>query len=307
MNTPNLPAVHSMTGYANRAAETPWGRLSIELKSVNSRFLEISFRTPDRLRALETHARECIAMAVKRGKLECRIAIGLAAESRGALALDHAQLADLAQALETVRATVPHSAPPSALELLRWPGVVVGEAMIPEEDPAPFHQAILELLAQVLCDFNDSRGREGAKMASAIEQQVQAMCSALGSLRSALPTTLAAQQHALEERLRAALVEVAPSVPLEQTLERVRQEVLTLGLRADITEECDRLASHLDEVLRVLSAGGALGKRLDFLAQEMNREANTIGSKSLALEQTRTAMALKLAIEQMREQSQNLE
>ena len=139
------------------------------------------------------------------------------------------------------------------------------------------------------------------------QEQLQGMRTAIGTLKTRVPELIAAQKQRLEDRLRDALITTGPSVPLDEILDRVRQEVAALGLRADVAEELDRLAAHIDECPRVVGAGGPAGKRLDFLAQEMNREANTIGSKSFALEQTRAAMDLKLLIEQMREQVQNIE
>jgi uncharacterized protein (TIGR00255 family) len=167
--------------------------------------------------------------------------------------------------------------------------------------------AVLTLLVQALADYDASRVREGAQLSRVMLEQLEGMESAISSLRQRVPELIAAQKQRMEDRLREALTAAGPAVPLEETFDRVRQEVAALGLRADVAEELDRLGAHIAECHRVISAGGAAGKRLDFLAQEMNREANTIGSKSLALEQTRAAMDLKLLIEQLREQVQNLE
>jgi uncharacterized protein (TIGR00255 family) len=165
----------------------------------------------------------------------------------------------------------------------------------------------LTLLVQALADHDASRVREGAQLSRVMLEQLKGMESAISTLRQRVPELIAAQKQRMEDRLREALTATGPAVPLEETFDRVRQEVAALGLRADVAEELDRLGAHIVECHRVISAGGAAGKRLDFLAQEMNREANTIGSKSLALEQTRAAMDLKLLIEQLREQVQNLE
>lgn len=319
--TQKPPAIKSMTGYANVAVETRLGRLVIELKSVNSRFLDLSFRTPDQLRAIEGAAREAISATVRRGKLECRISFAAAASQDDALVIDEAALGRLSGAIETVRARVPNCTPPTASELLRWPGVLrqqdesVAEASpdaTSESDgsnahPKGLRSAVLTLLGEALSEYDASRVREGAQLSYIMVEQLQGMQAAISTLRQRVPELIAAQRQRMEDRLREALTAVGTTVPLEETFDRVRQEVAALSLRADVAEELDRLGAHVTECHRVISAGGAAGKRLDFLAQEMNREANTIGSKSLALEQTRAAMDLKLLIEQLREQVQNLE
>jgi uncharacterized protein YicC (UPF0701 family) len=333
--TKNPPAIKSMTGYANAATESPFGRIVVELKSVNSRFLDLSFRTPDPLRAVEGQAREAITSKVHRGKLECRISLAPMAAQDDVIHIDQAALARLAVAIDAVRAQVPHTAPPTASELLRWPGVLrtqpndepEAQPQTPDDDsprwqplslqplslqpqslqPQSLQGAVLTLLVQALADYDASRVREGAQLSRVMLEQLKGMESAISTLRQRVPELIAAQKQRMEDRLREALTAAGPAVPLEETFERVRQEVAALGLRADVAEELDRLGAHIAECHRVISAGGAAGKRLDFLAQEMNREANTIGSKSLALEQTRAAMDLKLLIEQLREQVQNLE
>jgi len=328
--TINPPAIKSMTGYANAATESPFGRIVVELKSVNSRFLDLSFRTPDPLRAVEGQAREAITSKVHRGKLECRISLAPMAAQDDVIHIDQAALARLAVAIDAVRAQVPHTAPPTASELLRWPGVLrtqpndepEAQPQTPDDDsprwqplslqppslqPLNLQSAVLTLLVQALADYDASRVREGAQLSRVMLEQLKGMESAIKTLRQRVPELIAAQKRRMEDRLREALTAAGPAVPLEETFERVRQEVAALGLRADVAEELDRLGAHIAECHRVISAGGAAGKRLDFLAQEMNREANTIGSKSLALEQTRAAMDLKLLIEQLREQVQNLE
>ena len=328
--TKNPPAIKSMTGYANAATESPFGRIVVELKSVNSRFLDLSFRTPDPLRAVEGQAREAITSKVHRGKLECRISLAPTAAQDDVIHIDQAALARLAVAIDAVRAQVPHTAPPTASELLRWPGVLrtqpndepEAQPQTPDDDsprwqppslqpqslqPQSLQGAVLTLLVQALADYDASRVREGAQLSRVMLEQLKGMESAISTLRQRVPELIAAQKQRMEDRLREALTAAGPAVPLEETFDRVRQEVAALGLRADVAEELDRLGAHIAECHRVISAGGAAGKRLDFLAQEMNREANTIGSKSLALEQTRAAMDLKLLIEQLREQVQNLE
>jgi uncharacterized protein (TIGR00255 family) len=308
-----------MTGYASVAEQTPIGRIAVELRSVNSRFLDLSFRIPDSLRALEGPVREAISRQLRRGKVECRIALAPLAVGDSALTLDEAALRRLAHAVQVLRQQFPEATPPTAIELLRWPGILQSGAAdsggsdladgtpVAAEDNARLTETVLSLLGHALAEMDASRGREGAQLSAAIAGQLSGMRSVMAELATLVPELVAGQQRRLEERLRDALSAVGPSVPLEATMDRVRQEVAALGLRADIAEELDRLGAHVDEADRVINEGGAMGKRLDFLAQEMNREANTVGSKAAALAQTRAAMALKLLIEQMREQVQNIE
>ena len=279
--------------------------LSIELRSVNSRFLDLVFRIPDELRAAEPPLRERLSAALQRGKLECRIAVHRRTPADRQPALDRGLLANLAQAAVTVRELAPGATPLGVADLLRWPGVWIDEKV----DPQTTLAAIPGLANQALAEFIASRAREGAKLAAGIAERTRRIDAIIAGLKQRAPQLLQTFEDKLTERLKAALLEASAGtgVPIEETFSRVRQEITLYGLRIDVAEELSRLGAHVSEVRRVLDEGGPVGKRLDFLMQELNREANTLGSKAGAIELSSAAMDLKLLIEQMREQVQNLE
>lgn len=295
--------IQSMTGYAVATRETGAGQLSVEVRSVNSRFLDLVFRLPDEQRSCEPALREQISERVLRGKIECRVALRRANESEAG-AIDDAALARLSDLLTLVRKRFPESRAPSAGEILRWPGVIIESGDTPDlagEIAAAAQQALEEFIA--------AREREGAKLAAFMVARIDEIDTLVAGVQEAGPALLAAHEERLTERLRAVLDEVTSgtAVPLEETMARVRQEVAAYGLRTDVTEEIDRLRSHLAEFRRILTGPGPVGKRLDFLVQELNREANTLGSKAAAIDLTGAAVEMKLRIEQIREQLQNLE
>ena len=291
-----------MTGYAQVAREAPGGQVSVEIRSVNSRFLDLSFRVPDELRTVEPALRELITGAVGRGKVECRV--GFRSVSRGDAApqLDSRVLGQVAELARQVVQALPQATPPTVGEVLRWPGVLgepdSAEALAPE---------VLAAAHQALDEFVASRVREGEKLATFLHDRAAAICAIVEPLKARSPELLAAWQARLVERLRGALEQADAPVPLEESMARVRQEVTAYGLRIDVAEELSRLQAHVDELRRVLDAGSPAGKRLDFLMQEFNREANTLGSKASAIDLTGAAIELKVLIEQMREQVQNVE
>ena len=305
------PAVHSMTGYAHRSAETPLGRLDLEIRAVNSRFTDLHFRLGDDCRPLEPRLRAAITARVKRGKVECRMSLHpLGSEGDGRI--DTARLAQLVELVRQVQEVVPGARPPAVSEYLRWlqnpeagPMGASAGAQPPDDDTLWQHAA--PLVDDCLADFQASRAREGAQLATLLREQAARMAELAGRLRPHLPTLHAAAENRLFERLNRAVDRLSLNIPPEETLARVRQEISLLSLKDDITEELDRLDTHLEAMDQALAAGGPVGKRLDFLSQELNREANTIASKSIALSITDTALALKLHIEQVREQVQNLE
>ncbi|MQY51389.1 YicC family protein [Rhodocyclus tenuis] len=287
--------IFSMTGYAARTRDVECGSLHLELKSVNSRYLDFQFRICEELRVAEPALRELISARLSRGKIECRLNFIPAATKAVPQALSGELLARLADFDAQVRAALPHAAPLSVGEVLRWPGMFGDdsldvEALVPEA---------LALLREALDDFTASREREGAKLADVIRERVARIREHVRLVTPLIPAAQAAFQDKLRQRLLDALGSVDD--------ERVRQELVLFAARIDVDEELARLTTHLDEVERVLKAGGATGKRLDFLMQELNREANTLGSKSVLSAVSQTAMDLKLLIEQMREQIQNLE
>lgn len=287
--------IYSMTGYAARNLDLECGVLQIELKSVNSRYLDIQFRVCEELRVAEPALREMFGARLARGKLECRM--GFSASSARAQATTlNADLLQRLKAFETqVRGELPDAQPLTVSDVLRWPGMFGDESL----DSATLVPAALALAKDALDDFTASRSREGEKLAAVIMERVTRMRALVREVEPRIPAAQAAFQEKLKQRLADALGSADD--------ERIRQEVAVFAVRIDVAEELARLSTHLDEVERVLAAGGACGKRLDFLMQELNREANTLGSKSVVAEVSQTAMELKLLIEQMREQIQNLE
>ena len=289
--------IHSMTGYAAASATLGALSLHLELRSVNSRFLDLNFRIGDELRHCEPQLRAAISARLQRGKVDCRLQMqaDAAAQEGAALRLNAALLERLAEAQADVRRRLPDAAPLSAGEILRWPGVLEETPL----DEAAIVAAVEALTRRALDDFIASRAREGEKLAAVMQDRVDAMRALLQQVAPRIP----AAQAAYTERLRARIREMVETVEED----RILQEVAVFAARIDVAEELARLATHLDEVERILRQSGACGKRLDFLMQELNREANTLASKSAVTEVTQAAMELKLCIEQMREQVQNLE
>ena len=281
-----------MTGYAQASAGSPRGTLSLELRSVNARFLDVQFRIADELRALEPVLREQITARITRGKVDCRVAL---AEGDGAAPrLNEGALRRLRAVAEAARQAFPEAAPPSLAELLRWPGVLTAEI-----DAEALRSAAAALCRRALDELAATRTREGAKLAAGIVQRVREMRAQVEKVAPLVPEAVAAYQQKITERLREAIGSADD--------ERVRTEIALFASKADVAEELDRLKAHLGEVERVLGAGGAVGKRLDFLAQELNREANTLASKAASTAVADCALELKLLTEQIREQVQNLE
>jgi len=287
--------INSMTGYATAARELAWGSVSVELRSVNHRYLDVSFRMPDELRPAETALREAIAATVTRGKVECRVAYALRSGAQNSAELDDTLLAQLLDLNAKVRGALPDARTLGVADILRWPGMLGTEELPVDE----LRVTANELMPEVLREFTAARGREGEKLAAVILERAVDMRTRIAVVQPRMPGIIAAFQDKLNARLQEALVSADD--------ERVRQEIALFVNKIDVDEELSRLATHLDELQRILQKGGAAGKRLDFLMQELNREANTLGSKSVDIEVTRVAMDLKLLIEQMREQIQNIE
>ena len=317
---PARKTVRSMTGYAHRSEDTPIGRATLELRSVNSRFTDLQFRLGVAVRALEPILREQITAVVSRGKVECRMHLRSRESDSSGVQIDEALIANLAQADARIRALAPDAAPMTVADYLRWQASSAGSGAAAganggEADPEGVRDLPAERLWQVLqamagealAEFVASREREGARLAAAIVGHVEDMKAVVRELEPLIPELLAAAEARLTARLEEAMPQAASPVPPEETFARIRQEVALLGLRGDVTEEFNRLTIHFAEVLRALDEGGAVGKRLDFLTQELNREANTLASKASGVAVTDGAVALKLLIEQMREQVQNLE
>jgi uncharacterized protein (TIGR00255 family) len=299
-----MKPVASMTGYAVVSRSSPVGTIAIELKSVNSRFLDLALRVADELRAAEPAVREAIAAALARGKVECRLSLRRDAVAQPAR-LNTAALAELDALAGQVRAALPEAAPLTISDALAWPGVIEAQ----EADTEALRSCVLAALDEALAALLQTRQREGEALKDVLLARCDDVDAIAGRLAERVPDMLAAQERKLNERLNQALGPALTglALPREEVADRIRQEVTLYGLRADVDEELKRLTTHIREVRRLLAAGGAAGRRLDFLMQELNREANTLGSKATSIELSHASVELKLAIEQMREQIQNLE
>ncbi len=285
----------SMTGFAAVAAELPGVSLTVELRSVNHRYLDLSIRLPDELRGQESALRERIAAELKRGKVECRISLVRTAPGAATIAISLERVEQVARAAADVQRHAPGTAPLTVAELLRWPGVLAEPTIAPEALAA----LVQEKLGRALAELAASRAREGAKLAAALEERCAAIETQVARVAPRIPALHAAYLEKLGARLREA--------GLDPDQERLKQELALFATKIDVAEEVQRLATHVAEVRRVLVAGGSAGKRLDFLMQELHREANTLGSKSVDAELSQASLELKVLIEQMREQVQNVE
>jgi uncharacterized protein (TIGR00255 family) len=286
--------IASMTGFARREAAGPWGSLTCELRSVNHRYLEPGFRLPEELRPLESDLRQLLAKHLKRGKVDCTVHLRGAQAAERELRVDAGALARVAAALEKVQGALP-TANVDAVEILRWPGVI--EAANPDADA--LLGAGRQLFQHTRDDLGAMRLREGKRLGELIEQRCANLATLVTQVRARLPEIQARIRTRLHERV----AELAASVDRE----RVEQEVVLQLQRIDVAEELDRLGGHIEETRRVMGSGEAAGRRLDFLMQELNREANTLASKSQDLDTTRITVDMKVLIEQMREQVQNVE
>ncbi|MEH6461209.1 YicC/YloC family endoribonuclease [Chitinimonas sp. JJ19] len=285
----------SMTGYAVATRELAGGLLSVELRAVNHRFLDLNLRLPEELRLIENQLREKLAGKVSRGKLDCRVGFSARAETQPRLQLNTGLLAQLVALSQQARDIASQAGDLKMGELLRWPGVLATDSVTPEA----MQQTALELLDIALADFAATRGREGAKLADSMLERIAKIEAIVNEVQPRLPTIVAAY----DEKLKLRLVEALGSADDD----RVRQEVALFAQKIDVAEELTRLSTHIVELRRILKTGGAVGKRLDFLMQELHREANTLGSKSVAVETSQASLELKVLIEQMREQVQNIE
>jgi len=283
-----------MTGFARRERQFPWGLLAWELKTVNHRFLEMGCRLPEEFRVGEAEFRQAIAAAVRRGKVECSLHFRPAVMA-GAFEVDAALLAGLIQRAQQIAAQAGGTARIDVLELLRWPGVIRDGT----RDHAPMIAAAHALLADALAELARSRDSEGARLRDALEQRCAGLNEFAALVMDRLPEVRA--------RMRTKLLERIAQLVSDVDHERLEQELAILAQRLDVDEELDRLSGHVAEVRKTFAGQEAAGRRLDFLMQELNREANTLSSKSQDIETTRAAVDMKVLIEQMREQVQNIE
>jgi len=284
-----------MTAFARRERSTPWGNLAWELRSVNHRYLEIALRLPEELRGLEPKLRERIAENVTRGRVDVTLHWKPAAGDDDTLELDAKQITRLMQAVKSLDRFGLAIAQPNAFELLRWPGVI----RAPDLDVEGLNREALTLLGDALEELRATRVREGARLKQFMLERLQALEGHVHAVHAVLPEVV----RAFRERLAARLAELVANLDPA----RIEQEIALFANRSDVAEELERLSAHAQEARRVLEGGGQVGRRLDFLMQEFNREANTLGSKSADLRVTNAAVELKVLIEQMREQVQNIE
>ncbi len=288
--------IRSMTAFARQQNQQPWGTLVWEIRSVNHRYLEPSFKLPETLRRLENALREQLRKTLNRGKVECGLRLQLQSGGHNQqLNINQPLLEQLIHAGELVQGKLQQASSLNPLELLQWPGVIDE----PEANVELICEQALESFKLALNQLLDSRQREGTELSQFIEKRLDNIAAITDSVRQQLPAILAAQRQKLSDRLQ--------ELKAELDSDRLEQEMVMLAQKADVDEELDRLDTHLTEVRRVLKKGGACGRRLDFLMQELNREANTLSSKSIVSETTQAAVELKVLIEQMREQVQNIE
>ena len=285
----------SMTAFSRQQNEQEWGSLTWEVRSVNHRYLETSVRLPESLRALENGVREAVRKRLTRGKVECALRFQSEAKISSDLHLNTTLIKQLVQANVEIEQITGTSSNLSNMEVLRWPGVIEEQ----DFDKTSIEKQALSLFGAALDDLVATRQREGAELQGFIKKRIDSVREIVVNVRNKMPEILTKQKQNILDRLAELQAELEPT--------RLEQEVSLLAQKADVEEELDRLDSHLNEVERVLSANGQKGRRLDFLMQELNREANTLSSKSIVVETTLSAVELKVLIEQMREQIQNVE
>lgn len=287
--------IFSMTGFASAATELDSGSLAVELRAVNHRYLDLQLRMPDELRMLEPMLREILAAQLVRGKVECRVTFSARQSEQSPAQINQSLVQLLAKWNGEVRAILPEAGSLSVADVLQWNGVLQS----PSVSAAALQTILPGLVRQVLFEFTAARGREGGKLQEFLLQRIEQIEILCTMVAPRIPAAIAAYEEKLSVRLHAALQ--------AGDEERLRQEITLFASKIDVDEELTRLQTHLVEMQRVLEKGGAVGKRLDFLMQELHREANTLGSKSVDAEVSRSSMEMKLIIEQMREQIQNLE
>lgn len=287
--------VYSMTAFSRCELNSEQGNLSWEMRSVNHRYLEISLRLPESLRELEGPLRERLRKTLARGKVECTLRFHPVADDSRGLTLNQPLIAQLIDATRQLSNQLDNPGPVNPLEVLAWPGVMESAE---HDQPALLKQA-RDLFDQALAELRAQRAREGAELKSMLEARLTAIIDRVAVLREMMPEMLAAHRQKLVDRFAEA------SLDLDNT--RVEQELVLLAQKIDVAEELDRLDTHVNETRRVLSGNAAMGRRLDFLMQEFNREANTLGSKAIDSRSTQAAVDLKVYIEQMRKQVQNIE
>ena len=287
--------LNSMTGFARQAAECPLGTLTWELRTVNHRYLDVQFRLPEELRPSETDLRQQVSGQLKRGKIECSLHFRRAISEATALKINQDLVMQLRAKLDELSEMLHESRAIDPIDVLRWPGVVSET----EIDTGPLYEEASRLLDDTLAALGTMRASEGERIAEMIESRCADIMTISASVRARMPDVLAAVRTRQQERIAKLDIEADPA--------RLETELALIAQKLDVDEELDRLDSHISEIREVMASDEAVGRRLDFLMQELNREANTLGSKSADTETTKAAVELKVLIEQMREQIQNVE
>ena len=287
--------INSMTGFARKELSGDWGTLAWEIRSVNHRYLELFFRLPEEARPLEGALREVVARHISRGKLECTLRLDKSHGRGKPFQVNQGLLDHITSAAQRISAGLDNARELDPLALLRWPGV----AEEVQSDPGSMHTAVVDLLGAALVSLNAARAREGERTSEMISQRCEMLSELVGKIRERLPD--------VQARMRAKLHERLARLDLQVDDPRFEQELVLLLQKMDVDEELDRLGSHVQEAINILGREEPVGRRLDFLMQEFNREANTLASKSQDTETTRAAVEMKVLIEQMREQVQNIE
>ncbi|WP_372988158.1 YicC/YloC family endoribonuclease [Marinobacter sp.] len=287
--------IRSMTAFARKDARGDWGTLTCEIRTVNHRYLEPSFRLPEAFRELENKFREELRKDLKRGKVDISMRLQSAENSVQSFEISDEMAQAVNNAANHINRMLDNPAHISALDILRWPGVL----SVPEQDYSAAREAAAKLFADTVAELVTVREREGERLRPLFEDRLATMGKLVADVRARMPELLEAQERNLRERFEKASVELDP--------DRIAQEMVMLAQKSDVAEELDRLDAHIGEVSDTLKRDDAIGRRLDFLMQELNREANTLSSKSIDADVTRAAVDLKVLIEQMREQVQNIE
>jgi uncharacterized protein (TIGR00255 family) len=285
----------SMTAFARQELVKDWGTMTLELRSVNSRYLDVSMRMPEEFRNLEHKIREQLSAKLARGKVDVGLKFNRAETVAGEIEINKELVEQISHASREIDHILYNADSVSSLDILRWPGVIKTAELDSEE----LHKALFELLDITLNDMLEGREREGEKLVKLIEQRCQSITEVVAQVKKRLPEIMQIWREKLLTRIKEASVEVDEN--------RLEQELVMLAQKTDVDEELDRLTTHVSEVERVLKDKKPIGRRLDFLMQELNREANTLGSKSIDTETTKASVDLKVFIEQMREQIQNIE
>ncbi|MGV3002168.1 YicC/YloC family endoribonuclease [Vibrio sp. E150_018] len=287
--------IYSMTAYARKEIKSDWGNAVWEIRSVNQRYLETYFRLPEQFRGLEPILRERFRRRLARGKVECHLRFEANTKAQSALNINEDLAKQVIQAANQVMSLTGEDSRINPFQVMNWPGVM--EA--PEQDMDAIQKELLEAFEDAMTDFIEARGREGANMKALIDQRLEAITAEAAKVRARMPEILQWQRDRLLNKFEEAKIELDSS--------RVEQELILLAQKSDVAEELDRLDSHVKEANNIMKKGGACGRKLDFMMQEFNREANTLASKSISTDVTASGVELKVLIEQMREQIQNIE